>query len=287
MLKTNHERSRPGERRKFSGKGNFNSFHAWRSKANFKLPLRTAKIFTLIELCIVIAVIAILVSMLLPALSNVREKVKGIACAGNLRQCGTALSMYTDDFSGWIPPYMLDSYGYSGASAYWMSFLISGRYLSGADNAAEVSDSKYMNVIRCPALPIIATKGSNGYNYAKTYGIRTTYNYRLTPTVRFWKIQKEQPSIYIWLADTVFMGSDTNYRYEQSSYFDGGFNLPDRGNLTKNATMHLRHNNTANCWFLDNHVTACSGLGLKDCHSQEKGKGTIRVFSKDFIASDL
>ena len=50
--------------------------------------------FTLVELMVVIAIIALLVAMLLPSLSKAREAAKGAACASHLRAFSTAFEMY-------------------------------------------------------------------------------------------------------------------------------------------------------------------------------------------------
>ncbi len=59
--------------------------------------------FTLIEILIVIAIIAVLISMLLPAIAGGRESARKLACLSNQRQIGMALMFYADEFDQWIP----------------------------------------------------------------------------------------------------------------------------------------------------------------------------------------
>ncbi|MBU0477837.1 type II secretion system GspH family protein, partial [bacterium] len=65
--------------------------------------------FTLIELLVVITIIALLSSMLLPALLAAREMARKAKCVSNLRQIGLAMQMYADDYDGWIMPYKTGS----------------------------------------------------------------------------------------------------------------------------------------------------------------------------------
>ncbi len=79
--------------------------------------LRQPSLFTLIELLVVITIIAILASMLLPALNVAKLKAKQGACGSNLRQTWMALSNYAEDNNGFAP-YMS-----------WPSYIVSGGYL--------------------------------------------------------------------------------------------------------------------------------------------------------------
>lgn len=65
---------------------------------------RKKQIFTLVELLITIAIIAILAGMLLPALNSAREKAGTISCLARQKQVNLTLSMYADANDDYLPP---------------------------------------------------------------------------------------------------------------------------------------------------------------------------------------
>jgi len=59
--------------------------------------------FTLIELLVVISIIAVLMSIMMPALAKVRELAKRSMCSSNLRQIGIIQQLYANEFKSWMP----------------------------------------------------------------------------------------------------------------------------------------------------------------------------------------
>ena len=67
-------------------------------------PSRAPRYFTLIELLVVIAIIAILAAILFPVFARAREQARKTACLSNLKQIGTALLMYCQDYDETLVP---------------------------------------------------------------------------------------------------------------------------------------------------------------------------------------
>lgn len=94
-----------------------------------RLAARTG--FTLVELLVVIGIIALLISMLLPALNKARFSAKVVACGSNHRQIYAAMVMYANDNNGYLPGTCAVGGDYNWGSVYGVQGdgnLQSGRY---------------------------------------------------------------------------------------------------------------------------------------------------------------
>ena len=65
--------------------------------------IRNFRKFTLVELLVTIAIIAILAGMLLPALSSARDKARAVLCTGDLKQVAQKFVLYAGDNDDYCP----------------------------------------------------------------------------------------------------------------------------------------------------------------------------------------
>lgn len=141
--------------------------------------------FTLIELLIVIAIIAILASMLLPALNASRERAKQSTCVNNMSQCGRALAMYAGDFNGYVLMKPRNDI------VIWANYYFAADF--GADSNTPKPNYGSLSIAVCPSRPPFSAKsgvdntpsGSNKLNfaYSHTYAfVNTSWDPILAPT---------------------------------------------------------------------------------------------------------
>jgi prepilin-type N-terminal cleavage/methylation domain-containing protein/prepilin-type processing-associated H-X9-DG protein len=124
--------------------------------------------FTLIELLVVIAIIAILAAILFPVFAQARQKARLTSCLSNLKQLGTALSMYIQDYDEMLTPH-LDRWPKGTRSPDAQTSIVANR-LKAAWGPYVKNDGIY----RCPGdtgiVPIKWNTGETSYWYNPAVG---------------------------------------------------------------------------------------------------------------------
>ena len=209
------------------------------------------RFFTLIELLVVIAIIAILASLLLPALKNARETAKSIKCASNLKNIGSAFSMYQVDYNGLYPPNNWGSLSpYDNWRYDWMQ--LTGPYMgielgSGQTGWESIQTG---SVFDCPN---IVRSGSTFTAYYSAYGYNAPSlgningyepytNYGVThPPYPVNSSRINKPSAHLQHVESCYDETKGTSGIHVLQYQD---------------KLRFRHNRRANTLYCDGHVKA-------------------------------
>ncbi len=227
--------------------------------------MRNARAFTLIELLVVVAIIALLVSILVPALSQARELANKTVCATNLHGLALANCLYAGNHDGFFVPGASDMDWFSPGLFRWHG------YRPTLDDSFDPSKgplSPYFldgKMKRCPSFQDFVQEGSSafesgggGYGYNNDYvGSRTRWAGDITTGARTTDIRGL--SNVIMFADAAMARADAGveylieYSFVQPPYFHDGTQIR-RDWPEPMPTIHFRHKGEANVAWCDGHV---------------------------------
>jgi len=143
--------------------------------------------FTLVELLVVIGIIALLISILLPALGRAREQGNLVKCMSNMRQLGVAFLQYATDHGGRIP-YMgyFDNSSLGNARMPWDITL--ARYFGVRNAAGTAEDVRNVEVLTCPNDQVVRDR-------PRTYAMPFLENWQGGPTTGRYAIPVADPQL--------------------------------------------------------------------------------------------
>jgi len=202
--------------------------------------------FTLVELLVVIGIIALLISMLLPALNKARESAKALACASNMRQAGLAIRMYQDDNKGFLPrAYEVTPAG----TLVWQWQMLP--YIKGI---------RPYERITCPSIDLEISGSST-----LTFGLNVDLiAFDLSMFKRTDKLRNSSEIILV--ADSIGHTPGLPVLHPYYGYMLG----PEQGPFVfyDVGMVDYRHNKTANVLYLDQHVVAERNVPKNDSNGE-------------------
>jgi prepilin-type N-terminal cleavage/methylation domain-containing protein/prepilin-type processing-associated H-X9-DG protein len=120
-----------------------------------------SRAFTLAELMVAVSIIAVLMSVLIPALSKTREVARNVRCQANLRQFGTAIQLFADDHRGKMMP--MDT----ALDVGWYNVL--RPYIGKSGYADDATESAAQNIGLCPVTETPEWAGDRYYQFGDAY----------------------------------------------------------------------------------------------------------------------
>ena len=233
-----------------------------------------AKAFSLVELLVVIGIIALLIAILLPVLARVREQATALKCLANLRTCGQAVEMYSDEHKGYLP-FPTGQIDPSGKDC-TLWFTVIDPYLSSVANAQRTgiaNQRAYSEYKQCPLVNNLYSLAS-GSSDSQTGSVNfaageDTHSYKMNACLRHYdpglsknysqaKVTKvPNSSTFVLLGDGISLditGLYTNLTAGQTQSVQFAMD-PNCNTLGGNESCPLvRHRGTCNILFVDGHA---------------------------------
>ncbi len=252
--------------------------------------LNMKKKFTLIELLIVIAIIAILAGMLLPALGNVKKIAERVICSGNQKQVLLMHINYGNDYNGMILPvkmYIEGAYKGSGMTLMLVNAgMVKKPTAEQNEQSAWISAEPY-KFIFCPSVTYSALHskmGSTRYIDLQNYGYYTGAPYGLA-RYAYWNSMEygdlsitagnSSPNRNPYYIQRVKSPSRKQYLTEEAgnrTVFAGSYPLKGLdGNVAIDRDrINGRHNRSCNQGWLDGHVSHIDSKQQASSYRAEK-----------------
>ncbi|MCK4849814.1 MAG: prepilin-type N-terminal cleavage/methylation domain-containing protein [Phycisphaerae bacterium] len=226
--------------------------------------LRSTAAFSLIELLVVVAIIALLTSILVPALSQARESANKTLCAANLHGLALANCLYAGDHNGFFVPGAQDMTGFSPGLFRWHGYRPT---VNDPFDPSKGPLSPYFldgKMKQCPSFQDFVQEGSSafesgggGYGYNNDYvGSRTRWGGNITTGARTTDIHGLIN--VIMFADAAMARADDGeylieYSFVQPPYWLNGQKVMFVWGLAT-PSIHFRHGGLANIAWCDGHV---------------------------------
>lgn len=205
------------------------------------IRLKHQTAFTLIELLVVISIIALLIAILLPALSKAREASRRVQCANTMHQIGLATSMYTNEFNERLPVAVDVNVSSSYRWARLLIYYFNARAQYGSAGAAVICEKTRYFI--CPSDPITVPLSSAtnnplnvtrcGYGWTRQVAVGGDFVVSKVQTHRISQIQKA--SLTLLSADNWEIHN--NVRYEPRTLGVNGSEIKDWHNNEGNNML--------------------------------------------------